>query len=576
MGGGGVGGVGGGGIGLRVTRPPRMDERRKRRTQLLLYANLVCFILPMCAFLPSYTEWIIARRCAALQEARGPALRCDDDAVSEDAARWDNWLMQACNVPNFLVALPLGALADRWGRRPLLLANLLTQTVGSAGVFLACAFEWPLEAIVPTFIVNGCGGGSYSFAGLISCALVDTAGDDPVERASVLGRMMGFYYLSQAAGPVVGSALATLAAPPSGGGGGNAGDNGSKYVWVFAFFVLGNVLCLLATLAMRETMEQQQGEEEEEVRPAGELPGGGAKQQGCEEGRVTTTTPLPGAAAAEEAAVVAVAAEARPVPWRAVLVDPVLAAARSATLRPLALAYAFFYMGIMGFGKISLLLAKKDPFDLSSTDVGYFVAAQWLVRAAATLLLLPCWLRRQQRRQQQQQQQQQGRVVVVVVPHHRLLLRATYCGLAWGAALTLALGLTVARGSTALLFALSAAQGLDGMVDAACRPLFSLFAGGGGGGGGGGGEGGGGNVQGAVFGIVSWVQVATGVFAPLLYNNVYAWTVASAPGLTLCVISLTFACACGLVVRMRGVHVGLTEPLLKQQAHGTQRLGAAE
>ena len=141
----------------------------------------------------------------------------------------------------------------------------------------------------------------------------------------------------------------------------------------------------------------------------------------------------------------------------------------------------------------------------------------------------------------------------------------------------------LARGSTALLFALSAAQRLDGMVDAACRPLFSLFAGGGGGGGGGDGGGGGegsggegGNVQGAVFGIVSWVQVATGVFALLLYNNVYAWTVASAPGLTLCIISLTFACACGLVVRMRGVHVGLTEPLLKQQAHGTQRLGAAE
>ena len=475
-----------------------MTPFRRRKTVGLLFANVVLFVLPMCAFLPAYTQWVIERRCAFLREMT-PSLLCDSDAVSEDASRWNSWLMQACNIPNLLVALPLGTLVDRYGRRPLLLFNLWTQSVGALGCLLCAWFHWPLAAIVPTFIVNGIGGGSFSFYGIVSAALVDCSGDDTEFRALLLNSMVGTMYLCQAVGPVLGSWLTTLAHGRTGG---------DQYIYAFAFFAAANALQTLMTqLTFDESIQSS-------AKP-GDAADGGAVSDA--DGRKLTSCGW----------------------WLGTLVDPVRAAWNSELLRPLSFGYCFLYMATFGFSMTCIFFAKEKTYDLDSTDLGYFISLLWLVRAAATLVLFPVWLRWQAHAKQLQ-------------PHHTLLLTATSVGLGWGAISSVAMGLVVARGNTLLLFVVSALQGLDGLCDASFRPLFSILAarqasGCGGGGGDTQQEVG----QGVVFGIVSWVQVASGVIAPLVFNNLYAASVETVPGLTFYAVGLTFAIACVLVLVLR-------------------------
>ena len=131
----------------------------RRAVVLSLY---IVFFVPLWIVLPAMNEYIIARRCLAMHGVWGTTGQiCGGTDVSASAADWFNYVMVACNAPSMIVALPLGQLADARGRRPVLLWCLLTQLVGSAGMLAVCLFQLDLAWLVPTYLVNGLGGGSY-------------------------------------------------------------------------------------------------------------------------------------------------------------------------------------------------------------------------------------------------------------------------------------------------------------------------------------------------------------------------------------------------------------------------------
>merc|ERR1740130_2426386 len=111
----------------------------------------------------------------------------------------------ACNVPTLLVAYPLGRAADRWGRRPVLLLCCATQTFGSAGMLLVCLLQLDLLWMIPPYIVNGMGGGSYVLQSVLMASLVDASG--PGQAPVLLAWATATYYFCGCVGPVVGGYL---------------------------------------------------------------------------------------------------------------------------------------------------------------------------------------------------------------------------------------------------------------------------------------------------------------------------------------------------------------------------------
>jgi MFS family permease len=147
-----------------------------RSVAVLVFFIYALFFVPLWVVLPAMNEFIIARRCLALHGVSQGTV-CGGADVNASANEWFTWVMLACNVPSVVVALPLGYLSDhrRWGRRPVMLWCCATQLFGSAGMVAVCLFELELVWMVPTYLVNGLGGGSYMLQSVLLSSLADTA-----------------------------------------------------------------------------------------------------------------------------------------------------------------------------------------------------------------------------------------------------------------------------------------------------------------------------------------------------------------------------------------------------------------
>jgi MFS family permease len=164
------------------------------------------FFTPLYLALPAMQEYIIVRRCRALH---GSELNCDAADVNGSAAEWNTWVMLACNIPTLFASIPVGRLADRYGRKPVLIFNTATQCVGSFGMLLVCLFDLELWWYMPTYIVNGFGGGSYVLILIILASLIDSAESDS-DRTAVVSSGTALIYLFGAIGPVAGGYLENI------------------------------------------------------------------------------------------------------------------------------------------------------------------------------------------------------------------------------------------------------------------------------------------------------------------------------------------------------------------------------
>lgn len=209
--------------------------------------------MPRCARCrEQYTQYVLRRRCGALIET-GEAESCDSPAVSASAAQWSTWCLSTCNLCGALSALALGKLADRHGRRPMLMFNAGTQVFGSLGLLLVVLFEGPLELLLPFFLINGMGGGTPVFMALSMGMLADGARDE-AERGTIFGRVTAVNFVCGWIAPFVGGQLT------ADGGVGEVFPSffGGSFQLVYIVFFLGNLtVCACEYLYLPETLSPE-------------------------------------------------------------------------------------------------------------------------------------------------------------------------------------------------------------------------------------------------------------------------------------------------------------------------------
>ena len=224
----------------------------------VVFMLAIVFTLPMWVALPALNEFIIARTCQAMHglwNTTGPI--CGADDVSKSAQLWQTVTMLACNLPSLFVSLPLGRISDVQGRRPVLLWMLATQIVGSAGMLAVCLWNLPLYWLIPTYIINGFGGGSYIFQNVLMSSLVDVS-QTKRHRDVLLSFMTGMYYFCGTVGPLIGGYLSAnemiLLFPTL---------HGRQYQFAHVLFFASNVLVLLlGIIFFRETKKTETVEKE--------------------------------------------------------------------------------------------------------------------------------------------------------------------------------------------------------------------------------------------------------------------------------------------------------------------------
>eukprot|EP01048_Picozoa_sp_COSAG05_P004538 COSAG05_NODE_249_length_12903_cov_128.635505_1_plen_513_part_00 len=228
------------------------DEARQRlsMTRWTIYGLTVAWCVPLTMLLPAYTEYVILRRCKALSPGSYPG-DCSSSEVSASAAQWTTWMLSTCNLCGAASALALGKLADRYGRRPMLMANAGSQVFGSLGLLVVVLTEGPLWLLLPSFLLNGIGGGTPVFTALTMGALADGAKTE-AERGRVFGLVTGVSMLSAIFAPCVGGQLTTV---------GGIGEvlptlQGGNFQIVFLIFFVGNVVvCACEYALLPETLD---------------------------------------------------------------------------------------------------------------------------------------------------------------------------------------------------------------------------------------------------------------------------------------------------------------------------------
>jgi DHA1 family tetracycline resistance protein-like MFS transporter len=121
--------------------------------------------------------------------------------TERDAAPVVGWLMATFSVMVFLFAPLLGALSDRYGRRPVLLLSML----GSGLDYFAMALAPTLAWLFVTRVINGLTGASITVA---NAYIADVT--PPEKRAAAYGMFGATFGLGFVAGPVMGGLLGAI------------------------------------------------------------------------------------------------------------------------------------------------------------------------------------------------------------------------------------------------------------------------------------------------------------------------------------------------------------------------------
>ena len=148
-------------------------------------------------------------------------------------------LTTAFGTARLIVDVPAGRLADRVGRRPVLIAGPLVQAIGSIASGLAVSY-WQLLGFR---LIQGVGSAMYMTAAMITMADMST----PANRARVMSLYQGSLLLGAGLGPTLGGFVA-------------------QYLGLrMPFFIFGALAILAALwgyLRLPETRPRQEGAEE--------------------------------------------------------------------------------------------------------------------------------------------------------------------------------------------------------------------------------------------------------------------------------------------------------------------------
>ncbi|KAK1847401.1 major facilitator superfamily transporter [Colletotrichum chrysophilum] len=135
---------------------------------------------------------------------------CKIDSVQQRLAWIQGTMETAWIVGDFVMTIPLGFLAERYGRRTILSLNLVPRIFMLAWAVLVGYFEQalPTKAIVASPFLSVLGGDCVFNS--ITYAIASSMTDDHVERATYFGWMSSVSYVVALLGPALASATMSL------------------------------------------------------------------------------------------------------------------------------------------------------------------------------------------------------------------------------------------------------------------------------------------------------------------------------------------------------------------------------
>ncbi|CAK0872877.1 unnamed protein product [Prorocentrum cordatum] len=502
------------------------SAHRRRFVIFLLYA---IFYVPLWVVLPAQNEYIIARRCLSLHGIFSSTGKlCGGKDVSASAQTWLLWVNLACNIPTLSVCFHLGFLADRIGRRPVLIWCLLTQLFGSAGMLIVCLCKLNLAWMMPPYVINGLGGGSFTLQSILMASLADTAVTE-LQRSVLLARATAMFYACGTIGPLVGGYITQAELVPL------PWLHGDRYQLAYlTFFVTNALLLVVAVVAFAETL------------PAA-IPLLSSRVASLSEGRDRNDARWQGLCK------VALYDCLQPLRSRAVL----------AVSSSFMLLYATINTALSG---LIVTYAKLSMFGMSDAAVGWFLAVPWLMRSLSAALVFPMLLSlvsSMAARTQPTRSEPPPRAAAEAAARaprgsslegapparagHAARVASLWCVRIGAAISVLTFGCFGWAVSVPALFALCTAEGLASMWDAGCAVLLSSLA-----------EkwsvDAAGAVQphlhtssqGAFMGLRGLLQIASAICASLAFNGIYVATVEWCQPFVFYVLSA--CCAAGLSI----------------------------
>ena len=162
-----------------------IDPKTARRGLALVFTTLLLDIIGFGIIMPVLPAY--------LQELTGVGV--------SDAAIEGGWLLFAYAAMQFVFAPVMGGLSDRFGRRPILLASVLTFSIDN----LICAVAWSYPMLFIGRVLAGISGASYSTT---SAFIADISNDE--NRAKNFGLLGIAFGVGFVIGPVLGGLLGTF------------------------------------------------------------------------------------------------------------------------------------------------------------------------------------------------------------------------------------------------------------------------------------------------------------------------------------------------------------------------------
>ncbi|KAH8150986.1 uncharacterized protein LAJ45_05169 [Morchella importuna] len=190
-------------------------------TNVQFRATLLCFVIivtvDMAGYLSSAPQVRLFESIVCLDYYRenDPSLIGGDGSVPEELCKVDSVQREIAmlngmqtlfsNIPGVVLAIPFGVMADRYGRRPMLMLTLLGLSLSSAWVLLICWFTLPIKLTWLSSLFYTLGGGASVGSALILMIIADVT--PAAQRSTLFFHLQACVLLSELVAPLLGSLL---------------------------------------------------------------------------------------------------------------------------------------------------------------------------------------------------------------------------------------------------------------------------------------------------------------------------------------------------------------------------------
>ncbi|KAK4941600.1 hypothetical protein LTR10_018477 [Elasticomyces elasticus] len=139
-----------------------------------------------------------------------PEPYCKIGPVQTQVSSLKGWLEVALSAPGLIMSVPIGMLSDAFGRRLLLIVNVLTLFLGEAWITFVCWFggQMPLHATLLAGSLGLLCGGTIVTEMLFVCCLTDVSPGEQLTKSFF--RANAFGQFSKVVGPLIAGVLMKL------------------------------------------------------------------------------------------------------------------------------------------------------------------------------------------------------------------------------------------------------------------------------------------------------------------------------------------------------------------------------